>query len=117
MTTLPHPSAVTAVLSFDFDGTLHDPAEEPPVPREFFDLIRKLRDEQGVVWGINTGRSMPQMIEGFIESRKGAAAKQPSRVLALDGITNSQNVGMIVRSAVATDEPPYFCTTRAIEAS
>lgn len=69
MTSLPAPSTATAVLSFDFDGTLHDPAEDPPVPRAFFDLIRKLRDEQGVVWGINTGRSMPQMIEGFIESR------------------------------------------------
>ena len=69
MTTLPAPPAATAILSFDFDGTLHDPAEEPPVPRAFFDLIRKLREEQGVVWGINTGRSMAQMVEGFIESR------------------------------------------------
>ena len=69
MTTLPAPPTVTAILSFDFDGTLHDPAENPPVPRAFFDLIRKLRDEQGVVWGINTGRSMAQMVEGFVESR------------------------------------------------
>ena len=69
MTTLPAPPTVTAILSFDFDGTLHDPAENPPVPRAFFDLIRQLRDEQGVVWGINTGRSMAQMVEGFVESR------------------------------------------------
>ncbi len=69
MTTLPAPSSPTAVLSFDFDGTLHDPAEDPPVPLAFFELIRKLRAEQGVVWGINTGRSMAQMTEGFIESR------------------------------------------------
>ena len=69
MTTLPAPPTVSAILSFDFDGTLHDPAENPPVPRAFFDLIRQLRDERGVVWGINTGRSMAQMVEGFVESR------------------------------------------------
>ncbi len=69
MTTLPAPPTPSAILSFDFDGTLHDPAEDPPVPPAFFDLIRKLRDEQAVVWGINTGRSMAQMVEGFVESR------------------------------------------------
>lgn len=69
MTTLPAPATPTAILSFDFDGTLHDPSEHPPVPAAFFDLIRQLREEQGVVWGINTGRSMAQMVEGFLESR------------------------------------------------
>ena len=69
MTTLPAPSAPSAILSFDFDGTLHHSAGEPPVPPAFFDIIRKLREEQGVVWGINTGRSMAHMVEGFIESR------------------------------------------------
>ena len=56
------------ILSFDFDGTLHDPAENPPVPRAFLDEIRRLRETRGAVWGINTGRSMPQVAEGFIES-------------------------------------------------
>ncbi len=69
MTTLPAPPVATAILSFDFDGTLHHPAECPPVPPAFFQLIQKLREEQAVVWGISTGRSMPQMLEGFIESR------------------------------------------------
>ena len=68
MTTLPAADSPTAVLSFDFDGTLHFPGEDPPVPRAFFELIRKLRAEQSVVWGINTGRSMLQMTEGFLES-------------------------------------------------
>lgn len=68
MTTLPAPSTPTAILSFDFDGTLHHPADQPPVPTAFFQTIRQLREEQGVVWGINTGRSMAQMVEGFIES-------------------------------------------------
>ncbi len=69
MTTLPAPSTASAILSFDFDGTLHQPADAPPVPGAFFDLICRLREEQGIVWGINTGRSMAQMVEGFIESR------------------------------------------------
>ncbi len=69
MRTLDPLSKVSGILSFDFDGTLHDPAEEPPVPAGFFPLIRELREKHGVIWGINTGRSMPQMMEGFLESR------------------------------------------------
>ena len=69
MKNLDPPPTPGAVLSFDFDGTLHHPADDPPVPREFFEVIRSLRENRGAVWGINTGRSMPQMIEGFLESR------------------------------------------------
>jgi hydroxymethylpyrimidine pyrophosphatase-like HAD family hydrolase len=69
MNTLPPPSEPSLILSFDFDGTLHDPAVEPPVPRAFFEKIAALRGPRQAVWGINTGRSMAQMIEGFIESR------------------------------------------------
>ncbi|MFD2256342.1 HAD family hydrolase [Luteolibacter algae] len=57
------------LLSFDFDGTLHDPAETPSVPAGFFALIRALRERKSAVWGINTGRSMPQVIDGFMESK------------------------------------------------
>ncbi len=57
-----------AVLSFDFDGTLHDPASDPPVPLGFFELIRRLREKHHALWGINTGRSMEHVIEGFHES-------------------------------------------------
>ncbi len=69
MKTLPPANAPAAILSFDFDGTLHDPASDPPVPHAFFDLIRALRETRQVVWGINTGRSVPQMVDGMIESR------------------------------------------------
>lgn len=69
MRTLAPPASASAILSFDFDGTLHDPAATPPVPTEFFTAIRSLRERQGAVWGINTGRSMAQMTEGFLESR------------------------------------------------
>jgi hydroxymethylpyrimidine pyrophosphatase-like HAD family hydrolase len=59
---------VASVLAFDFDGTLHDPAEEPAVPVEFFEMLLSLRHEHAMVWGINTGRSLAQMVEGFTES-------------------------------------------------
>ena len=69
MKILPTPPQPAAILSFDFDGTLHDPAQAPPVPAEFFALIRDLRDQRQVIWGINTGRSLEQVIEGFHESQ------------------------------------------------
>ncbi|MFT4175404.1 MAG: HAD-IIB family hydrolase [Luteolibacter sp.] len=68
MQTLTPPAQIRNILSFDFDGTLHHPAENPPVPREFFETIQAIRESHGAVWGINTGRSMAHMIEGFIES-------------------------------------------------
>lgn len=69
MKILPPPPLPNAVLSFDFDGTLHDPASSPPVPAAFFDLIRKLREDHHALWGVNTGRSMAHVVEGFVESR------------------------------------------------
>lgn len=66
---LPPPPESRFVLSFDFDGTLHDPASDPPVPVAFFEMIRDLRARHQVIWGINTGRSLEHMIEGFHESR------------------------------------------------
>ena len=57
------------ILSFDFDGTIHNPAATPAIGPGFFDLIRRLRDERGSLWGINTGRSMAHIIEGLVESR------------------------------------------------
>jgi HAD superfamily hydrolase (TIGR01484 family) len=69
MKALPTPSSPTALLSFDFDGTLHHSAGDPPVPAAFFEMIRRLREEKGVIWGINTGRALPFMLEGFIESQ------------------------------------------------
>ena len=62
-------SAPGALLSFDFDGTMHHPADTPPVHPSLFALIRTLRAEHRAVWGINTGRSMNHVIEGLIESR------------------------------------------------
>ncbi len=69
MSPLPPPSLPNAILSFDFDGTLHDPASDPPLPEAFFEVIRELRTERHVLWGINTGRSLEHMLEGIRESR------------------------------------------------
>lgn len=57
------------LLSFDFDGTLHHPSESPAVPSAFFETIRKLRNDKGAIWGINTGRSLPQVLDGLLEVR------------------------------------------------
>lgn len=69
MQALPSLLQPSVILSFDFDGTLHDPATAPPVPMEFFDLVREIRDQQDALWGINTGRSLEHLKEAFIESR------------------------------------------------
>jgi HAD superfamily hydrolase (TIGR01484 family) len=68
MKTLPPPASPSCLLSFDFDGTLHHAGSQPPVPMGFFTRIKELREQRGAVWGINTGRSMPHMVEGFLES-------------------------------------------------
>ena len=65
---LEYPDVVRGVLSFDFDGTLHLPELSPPVSSDFFEMVRELRD-RGYIWGINTGRSQMQMVEGFLEGR------------------------------------------------
>lgn len=40
-------------------------------------------------------------VDTFVAASKGRAARKPTRMIALDGVTNSQNVGMVVRSVVA----------------
>ncbi|HEX5791522.1 MAG TPA: HAD hydrolase family protein [Luteolibacter sp.] len=55
------------ILSFDFDGTLHDPASKPPVPSEFFVRMAQLRGRLGASWGINTGRSLEHLLEGLAD--------------------------------------------------
>jgi 23S rRNA (guanosine2251-2'-O)-methyltransferase len=56
------------------------------------------RHDQGVVAKVRLRRVIE--VETFVESVKGRAAGRPLRLLALDGVTNSQNVGMVVRSVV-----------------
>lgn len=58
------------------------------------------RHDQGVVAQVHLERLSD--VASFIEAGKGKAARRPRRLITLDGVTNSQNIGMIVRSAVAT---------------
>ena len=68
MQPLDPPTQPGAILSFDFDGTLHHPADDPPVSLRLFHTLERLRREKGAVWGINTGRSIAHVIEGLVES-------------------------------------------------
>lgn len=57
------------------------------------------RHDQGVAARVRLLRVME--LDWLIAETKGRCARRPLRVLALDGVTNSQNVGMVVRSVVA----------------
>ena len=56
------------------------------------------RNDQGVCAEVRL--TLVSEVEAFAESLTGAGARRPARLLALDGVTNPQNVGMIVRSAL-----------------
>lgn len=57
------------------------------------------RHDQGIAARVRLQRVAP--LEALVATTRGRSARTPSRVLALDGVTNSQNVGMVVRSVVA----------------
>jgi len=57
------------LLSFDFDGTLVIPDDEPAVVPEFFEMMRMMRDSHKTYWGINTGRSLMQTVQGLADAR------------------------------------------------
>lgn len=86
-------------------GLLHDVrsagVEVEPVSRSVLDRSGgAARHDQGVAARVRLRRIAP--VENFVESAKGRAARRPLRLVALDGVTNSQNVGMVVRSVVGT---------------
>ena len=56
------------------------------------------RHDQGVAARVRLLRVTE--VEALLDGAKGRAARKPLRLLALDGVTNSQNVGMVVRSVV-----------------
>ena len=67
--TLPAPSEWKAVLGFDFDDTLVLKHGSVPLDPAFFDRIKTIRHDYGTAWGIATGRSLHQLIEGFVEHK------------------------------------------------
>ncbi|MEG0143480.1 MAG: HAD hydrolase family protein [Akkermansia sp.] len=66
LTSLPPPSSLNKLLSFDFDDTLFDILYPGHVPEEFFELINSWRESYGVIWGINTGRSYNYLVEDYL---------------------------------------------------
>lgn len=52
------------LISTDFDGTIFTEFEQPPVAASFERLIAALQ-EAGVVWVINTGRDMSNLMEAL----------------------------------------------------
>lgn len=53
------------LFSFDYDGTLRDSTNTPPVSDDFFRNIRTKRDRYGIRWGINTGRDIDYLMEEY----------------------------------------------------
>jgi 23S rRNA (guanosine2251-2'-O)-methyltransferase len=68
-------------------------------PAEVRALSGEPRHDQGVAATIRLRRLSD--VPTFLSQGKGRGARSPRRLIALDGVTNSQNIGMIVRSAVA----------------
>ena len=62
-------------------------------------LSRDPRNDQGVAARVRLLRVTD--VASFVATLTGARAARPSRVIATDGITNPQNIGMIVRAASA----------------
>lgn len=68
--------------------------------RDVHELSRDARHDQGAAALIELVRVVD--VEAFAADLHGPRAARPTRLIALDGVTNPQNVGMIVRSALAS---------------
>ncbi len=62
--TAPVVTAGKWLISLDFDGTLREESG-PAVPAAFFTLMEQLRP-LGVLWGINTGRTLPYLLSELL---------------------------------------------------
>lgn len=60
-------SPAKQLLCFDFDGTLVDSATHGPVSPELLQRIATLKERDGTIWAINTGRSLFQAIAGITD--------------------------------------------------
>lgn len=65
MSLVPSFCAFDHLLSFDFDGTLHYPGEEPSVSPAFFAQLLRIRRDYRAAWCVNTGRSLEHLLEGM----------------------------------------------------
>ena len=65
---LTEPPVWKAVLGFDFDDTLVMKDSPSQVDERFFECLKWVRSTYGAAWGIATGRSLYQLIEGLNEA-------------------------------------------------
>jgi HAD superfamily hydrolase (TIGR01484 family) len=56
------------LLSTDFDGTLHEESENPPIPFPAQEIIGRLQSK-GMIWVINTGRDLPSLLSSLDRAR------------------------------------------------
>ena len=68
-------------------------------PAELAAMSEAPRHDQGMAARVALRRVVE--VGTFLEQRTGSRARDPIRLFALDGVTNAQNVGMVVRSVVA----------------
>ena len=61
-----------ALISTDFDGTLHADHEDPPVPADLQAHLARLQAAGGR-WVINTGRDLSGLLEGLARARLSVA--------------------------------------------
>lgn len=71
----------TFILSFDFDGTLVHPESEPVFHPRLGQMIQQLRG-LGAAWVINTGRSLPQTLQGLAQY---GIFMEPDYIIAMEG--------------------------------
>lgn len=64
---LPPPVKARYLFSFDFDDTLFTLGGPAAERRRFFRIMRGLRRDYGVLWGINTGRDPVYLREGLMD--------------------------------------------------
>ena len=55
-------------MSFDFDGTFLEADKEPPFDPRVLEYLLELK-RWGVVWSINTGRTLPHTVEAITQFR------------------------------------------------
>ncbi len=65
---LPEPPIWKAAIGFDFDDTLVMKGGNGSLDPRFFECIQWVRSTYGAAWGIATGRSLYQLVEGFNEA-------------------------------------------------
>ncbi|MGB0644940.1 MAG: hypothetical protein ACPGQF_09365, partial [Akkermansiaceae bacterium] len=65
---LTEPPVWKAVIGFDFDDTLVMKDSPSQVDERFFECLKWVRSTYGAAWGVATGRSLYQLIEGLNEA-------------------------------------------------